>query len=72
MTEEMARTKRCPLAGGYPNVKEAEVPEHYRGSRCIASDCALWVSTDNEGEPRSAIDKTPVIYKPAGHCGLCK
>lgn len=80
MTEDKAKTKWCPHVRHmvYPNTVDpsgGNMP-HY-SSCCIASDCMMWVATDNECEPQepqygtSAIEPDP-ICKPAGHCGLVK
>ena len=53
---------------------DGDIPEF---SNCIASDCMMWVATDNECEPQpespggtstnAAFE--PICY-PAGYCGL--
>ena len=37
---------------------------------CIASECVMWVRTDNVAEPQHPTDATEPVYKVAGYCGL--
>ena len=75
MKEEEARNKMCPMLG----IMGAICPSVAKdpGIRCIASECALWVQTDNECDPMpepigsDAVIREPNCY-PAGHCGLIK
>jgi hypothetical protein len=51
MTEEEARVKQCPHKRGVFPVE----------TRCIASDCMMWVNENNKVKGHSI-----------GHCGLIK
>ena len=77
MTESEARKKWCPHAlltdGGMMYNRNALAPDVLQnGANCIASDCMLWVATDNECEPKDwseALNEDGKCY-PAGYCGL--
>lgn len=60
--------------------RENQAGKHFEpdGSSCIASECMMWVQTDNECDPMpgppkgtSAVQEEPKYY-PAGYCGLIK
>ena len=79
MKEEEAKTKWCPQVrfhsgadgGVYSNVIGGGTDDDC--TKCIASDCMMWVSTDNESDAmqnNSSISE-PKSY-PAGRCGLVK
>ena len=59
MKEIEAKTKYCPLKPLNQNVSNS----------CIASDCMMWVESDNEATP-SNNEQDEVIYYPDGDCGL--
>ena len=78
MNEDDAKTKWCPHARfadcGADNASSVNRDGMWSVSikdRCIASDCMMWVSTDNEFMPAASCnphDNEPSY--PAGHCGL--
>ena len=72
MTEEEARTKWCPQIRWTSSDKYDDSFDN-RGANCmcIASDCMMWVETDNESYPTDNDFEEPKYY-PAGHCGLIK
>ena len=84
MTEQDAKKKGCPLYGismimliAADKIDQIKVPDPDNVGCCIASDCAMWVATDNECKPQpespggtstnAAFE--PICY-PAGYCGL--
>ena len=83
MTEDDARKKWCPhvrLACGDGWTGSSNSDPQAPGNKgplycCIASDCMMWVATDNECEPQQHFgnatvpDPEPKCY-PAGYCGL--
>ena len=79
MKEEEARTKWCPMVRFYAN-REVLTKKGFTDGRldydsnCIASDCMMWVATDNEGYPSTnkhgECDNS--AYYPAGYCGLIR
>lgn len=76
MTEQEAKTKWCPMVR-HPLFRTMEgdnnlsVNREGYGDTCIASSCALWVTTDSECKSRYPGDPDAVIRK-AGHCGLIR
>lgn len=70
MTEDEAKTKYCPMGGRKVSSKSGELS--IGGfTQCIASDCMMWVATDNEcfpSPPGMSVPKQPSY--PAGYCGL--
>ena len=76
MTEEEAKTKKCPeLSNGSIQVS-INTSTNANWVNCIASDCMMWIATDDECKPVRSEIYPPVrdkeICKPAGHCGLAK
>lgn len=91
MTEDQAREKWCPMVrfhvvpGGYETVYDNKpcTDDNSTGRAtvnsvlCIASDCMMWVQTDNECEPQQHYNNPTVpdpeakCY-PAGYCGLSR
>jgi len=69
VTEDQARNTICPklslLVPGINNGYYLEVVN------CMASDCTIWVSTDNECRPQNH-ENQKEICESAGHCGLAK
>lgn len=87
MTEDEAKTKWCPMArvihfhdNDGPGISPAAGNRGAHGqpkpeSLCIASDCMMWVATDNEypTQPSETTVRHPLSnVKPAGHCGLTR
>lgn len=81
MTEDEARQKWCPMVraispngtiGPCNRRADANDKEYF----CIASDCMMWIATDNECEPQESHEggTATVIFEPkcypAGYCGL--
>lgn len=87
MKESDALTKWCPQVRSqedvsHPSANRLSVVSGDFGltlgnwNRCIASDCMMWVSTDNECDPQERSEERlmppePKCY-PAGRCGLIK
>jgi len=79
MKEEEAKTKWCPMARAMvhagPNTVAAnrfgQGSKDYINCKCIASDCMMWVPTDNEYDP-GVNPADEGASHPAGHCGLAK
>ena len=80
MTEDEAKTKWCPMVrfhlgeiAHYSN-REETADKANKASRCIASNCMMWVPTGNEcsavNECIPVERRAPQICKPAGYCGL--
>lgn len=72
MTEEEAKTKLCvhqPFVR-LTVTKTGEAVQAYHEPRCVGSACMAWRATDNEGGPRRPDQPEPVVYQPAGYCGL--
>ena len=82
-TEEEAKTKWCPMARvtdctddnrkSWPTFNRiGGMPDPINDAHCIASECMLWVGTDNIlfPEKQSPSDATEPVYKSAGYCGL--
>ena len=77
MTEQEARKKWCPHAlltdGGMMYNRNALAPDVLQnGANCIASDCMMWVATDNEykAQPWEEEYNPDEPASPAGYCGL--
>ncbi len=81
MREEEAKIKWCPMVQ-VSGINERGINQTNRKcngtfneySFCIASDCMMWVQTDNEGYPSNAKNNDPdnAVYFPAGYCGLAR
>jgi len=85
MIEDKAKTKRCPIftaaalitmtmKAGSDEGMSPDVGLLMRDSMlCIASDCMMWVATDNEYRPEASCNPhdNPESY-PAGYCGLTR
>lgn len=79
MLEKIALTRWCPMVR--LSVSEKNAPSRNRhpdqtlaGCLCIASDCMMWVETDNEAYPSNNKHNegdSSVSY-PAGYCGLMR
>lgn len=77
MKEEKAKTKWCPMvrvadcgaenASAVNRLHQQEAPT----TQCLASDCMMWVATDNECEPVNSTSAS-TVSKPAGYCGLAR
>ena len=84
MTEDEAKTKWCPMVrwtkGGWSDdvyaahnrYVDEKAEEQHGYNRCVASDCMMWIKTDNECEPKNGDDFLGAKDKcyPAGYCGL--
>ena len=72
MTEEEAKTKWCPMIR-FTSAQSGLDSFENRGSACmcIASDCMMWQTTDNETFPTAPGEKE-IESKPAGYCGLAR
>lgn len=83
MKEEVAKTKWCPYAVPYAQYEDEHGANRdgagspLKQSNCVASDCMMWIQTDNECDPEpdykdsTAVRPEPTCY-PAGRCGLAK
>ena len=78
MTEEEARKKWCPMVRitleteHWEAMNNREQPLTADGSRtkCIASDCMMWIAIDNECRPSAPGSVEAIVSEPAGYCGL--
>lgn len=61
MTEEEAKTKRCPLA-------RKEDGSHIEGVNCIASGCMMWRGSGHYYVDAS--DGKLIYHHGGGYCGL--
>ena len=74
MTEEEAKTKVCPFLsdGIFHTMGLNNVSSDYLARKdCIASDCMMWKTTDNECRPQNN-ENQKEICESAGHCGLTR
>ena len=71
MTEDEAKTKWCPMARewGDENSYNRVLGKADEHTKCIASDCMMWIATDNEVGAMSGGTR-PIRSQPAGYCGL--
>ena len=70
MTESKAKTKWCPMIR-WTSAQNGLDSFENRGANCmcIASDCMMWIPTDNQTFP-SAPGEKEREPEPAGYCGL--